>query len=135
MTVSPYLYFDGNCEEAVQFYAACTGGRVKAMLRFAGTPAEAHVPPEQRDKIMHARVAINGTWLMASDAASGFKPPQGFSVAIQLSDPAEAERVFHALAEGGRVSMPIQQTFWAARFGSLVDRYGVSWVVNCDSGA
>jgi PhnB protein len=134
MKVSPYLNFDGNCEEAMRFYAACTGGEVIAMMKFAGTPAEAHVPPEMKDKVLHACISMNGTELMASDAACGNKTPQGFSVALHVNDPAEAERVFHALGEGGKVEMPIQQTFWAERFGSLVDRYGISWMVNCDGG-
>lgn len=134
--ISAYLNFNGNCEEAMNFYARCTGGQIEAMLRFAGTPAEAHVEPELRDKIMHARLLIDGTFLMASDTPHGrYQKPQGFSVAIQLNDVATAERVFHALAEGGKVEMPIQQTFWAARFGSLVDRYGISWMINCDTSA
>lgn len=135
MTFNTYLLFDGRCEEAMRFYAACTGGRIDAIMKYAGTPAEAHAPAGYGDKVLHAKISINGTSIMASDAGGNYKQPQGFSVAIDLSDPAEAERVFQALAEGGRVQMPMQQTFWAARFGSLVDKFGISWMVNCSPAA
>ena len=132
MRVNPYLLFNGNCREAFAFYAECLGGKIEAMLPHAGTPAEAHVPPEWRDKILHARMTIGEDVLMASDAPPGrFEPPKGFSVTIQLTDPSEAERIFRRLADGGTVQMPIQQTFWATRFGMLVDRFGTPWMVNC----
>ena len=134
MTVSAYLLFDGRCEEAVRFYERCLGAKIEALTPYAGTPAEAHVPPELRDKILHARLSIGGSDLMASDAPPNrFEKPQGFSVAVQTKDAAQAERVFQALAEGGRIEMPMQQTFWAARFGSVVDRFGIKWMINCDT--
>jgi PhnB protein len=133
VTVSAYLLFDGRGEEAVRFYERCLGAKAE-VARYAGTPAEAHVPPEWRDKVLHARLAVGGSDLMASDAPPDrYQKPQGFSVAVQTKDPAEAERVFQALSEGGRVEMPMQQTFWAARFGSLVDRFGVKWMINCEA--
>lgn len=132
MRVNPYLLFNGQCKEAFTFYAECLGGKIEAMLTHAGTPAEAHVPAEWRDKILHARMTVGEDVIMGSDAPPGrFEPPKGFSVTIQLTDPAEAERIFQKLAEGATVQMPIQQTFWAARFGMLVDRFGTPWMVNC----
>jgi PhnB protein len=131
LKLNPYLFFDGNCEEAFRFYAKILGGEIIAMLPHRGTPAEAHVPPEWQDKIMHASMTVPGGVLMASDAPPGqHNKPQGFSVALHLNDPAEAERIFHALAEGGQVQMPFGETFWALRFGMLVDRFGMPWMVN-----
>jgi PhnB protein len=136
MQMSPYLFFAGECEAAFKFYAQCLGGRIETMLTHEGTPAEAHVPPEWRKKIMHARLTVGDMTLMGSDAPPGRQErPSGFSVSLGIDDPAEAERVFHALAEDGTVRMPIQQTFWAARFGMLVDRFGTPWMVNCERGA
>ena len=131
MRVNPYLLFNGRCQEAFTFYAECLGGKIEAMLPHAGTPAEGHVPPEWREKIMHARLSLGEDVIMGSDAPPGHFEPKGFSVAIQLSDPAEADRIFQRLSAGGTVTMPIQQTFWAVRFGMLVDRFGTPWMVNC----
>jgi PhnB protein len=134
MQTHPYLFFQGDCKEAFEFYAKVLGGKLEAMMTHEGTPAAEHVPPEWRGKIMHARLVIGDTVLMASDA-----PPdrsdgamKGFSVNVTVEKPAEAERVFHALAEKGTVQMPIQETFWADRFGMLVDRFGTPWMVNCE---
>jgi len=131
MQLNPYLTFNGQCETAFKFYETCLGGKIEAMFRHTGTPAEQHVPPEWRDKIMHARLAVNGQVLMGSDAPPDhYKEPKGFSVSLQFKDVKEAERVFNALAENGKVGMPLQQTFWAARFGTLVDRFGIPWMIN-----
>jgi PhnB protein len=133
MKVNPYLFFNGNCEEAIKFYARVTGGTINAMMPHAGTPAEAHVPPEAKNKIMHANMTIGDTVLMASDAVMGhYEKPHGFSVSLQLKDVAEGERIFNALADGGKVNMPYQKTFWSAGFGMLVDRYDIPWMINCD---
>jgi PhnB protein len=133
MQLQPYLYFNGDCETAFRFYEQCLGGKIEAMLTHAGSPAEQHVPAEWRSKILHARLVTDGAVLMASDAPPGhYKPPQGFSVSIQISDPARAEKIFGALAAGGSVTMPFEQTFWAARFGMLIDKFGTPWMVNCD---
>ena len=131
MQLNPYLTFNGQCETAFRFYEQCLGGKIEAMVRHTGTPAEQHVPPEWREKIMHARLAVNGELLMGSDAPPDhYKEPKGFSVSLQFKDIKEAERVFHALVENGKVGMPLQQTFWAARFGTLVDRFGIPWMIN-----
>lgn len=133
MQLNPYLYFNGTCEEAFKFYEKCLGGKIEAMMTHAGTPMESHTPPEWRNKILHARLSVDGTILMASDAPPGrFSPQQGFSVSLSMKDPAEGERVFNALAEGGKVGMPYQKTFWAAGFGMVTDRFGIPWMVNCE---
>lgn len=133
MQLNAYLNFNGQCETAFKYYERCFGGKIEAMIPHAGTPAEAHVPAEWRDKIMHARLAVNGAVLMGSDVFTDrYQAPKGFSVSLQIKDTAEAERLFSALAENGQVKMPLQQTFWAARFGMLVDQFGIPWMINCD---
>ncbi len=136
MTLNPYLNFNGNCEEALRFYETALGGNIDCLIPHAGTPAEAHVAPEWRDQIMHGRITGNGQAIMASDACGErYQQPQGFSVALNIKEPAEAERVFRALSENGQVRMPIQETFWAHRFGMVVDRFGTPWMVNCEKAA
>lgn len=135
MQANPYLTFDGRCEEAFKFYEKSLGAKIEAMVPHTGTPAAEQVPAEWRSKILHAKLTIGDTTLMASDAPPDrYQKPQGFSVALHVKDPAEAERVFKALAEKGSVLMELQQTFWAARFGMLVDRFGIPWMVNCEQG-
>jgi PhnB protein len=132
MQVNPYLLFPGQCEAAFRFYAKCLGGEIKAMLSHEGTPAADQVPAEWRKKILHACLDLGDGVLMGSDCPpSRQEKPQGFSVSLQVQQPAEAERVFHALAENGTVRMPIAETFWAVRFGMLVDQFGIPWMVNC----
>ena len=133
MNVEPYLYFNGQCEAAFKFYARVLGGKIVAMIPHAGTPAEQHVPSEWRNKIMHARLSVGDELLMGTDAPPDhYEKPKGFSVALLIKDPVDAERVFRALAENGTVRMPIQETFWAVRFGMLVDQFGIPWMVNCE---
>lgn len=133
MQLNSYLFFNGQCEAAFKFYEKCLGGKIDAMLPHAGTPAEGQVPANWRDKIMHARLLVGDEVLMGSDAPpEHFQQPQGFSVALGVGDPAEAERIFNALADKGTVRMPIQQTFWAVRFGMLVDQFGIPWMINCE---
>jgi len=133
MQLNPYLLFNGQCEAAFRFYERCLGGKIVAMMPHAGTPAEGQVPPECRDKIIHARLVVGDQVLMGSDAPPDhFEKPQGFSVTLGIDNPVEAERLFNALAENGTVRMPIQQTFWAERFGMLVDRFGIPWMINCE---
>ncbi len=132
MELSTYLYFNGDCEAAFKFYEQCTGGTIETMLRHEGTPAAGHVPPDWQNKILHARMKIGDQWLMAGDAPPGrYSQPQGFSVSLALNDVKKGERIFNALAEGGKVCMPFQKTFWAAGFGMVTDRFGVPWMINC----
>jgi PhnB protein len=133
MKLNPYLSFNGQCEAAFKFYERALGGKIEAMLPHEGSPMEQHVPPEWRSKIMHARLSVGDVVLMGSDAPPDrYRPMQGFSVTLGIDDPAEAERVFHALSEKGTVHMPIQKTFWAVRFGMLVDQFGTPWMINCE---
>ena len=133
MQLNPYLLFNGNCEAAFKFYEQVLGGKIEGMLTHAGTPAEQQVPAEWRDKILHARMTVGDTVLMASDAPPGrYDQPKGFSVSITLADPAHAERIFNALAENGTVQMPFQPTFWSPGFGMCVDRFDIPWMVNCE---
>ncbi|HEX8665105.1 MAG TPA: VOC family protein [Beijerinckiaceae bacterium] len=133
MQLNPYLFFKGDCEEAFRFYERVLGGKIVAMMTHEGTPAAGHTPAEWRGKIIHARMTIGDKILMGSDAPPGHQQDMsGFSINVGVDDPAEAERIFHALAEGGTVRMPIQETFWAVRFGMLADRFGTPWMVNCE---
>ena len=136
MQLSPFLGFNGQCEAAFKFYERCLRGKIVTMLTYAGTPVADQVPPEWRNKILHASLMVGGEVLMGCDAPLGrYDEPKGFSVTLGLKDPAEAERIFNALAEKGTVSMPLQQTFWAARFGMLVDQFRIPWMINCEQGA
>ena len=133
MQLNPYLFFNGQCETAFKFYAELLGGKIIAMMTHAGTPAENQVPLEWREKIIHARMVIGDQLLMGSDAPPGhFQQPQGYSVSLLVDEPEDAERIFHTLAENGTVKMPLQKTFWAIRFGMLVDRFGIPWMINCE---
>lgn len=136
MQVNPYLLFNGNCEEAFKFYEQTLGGKIDTVTPHAGTPAEKHVPPEWQNKVLHAQMKVGDYVLMGSDAPPAhYKKPEGFSVSISLKDPAQGERIFRALEENGTVTMPFQKTFWAERFGMVVDRFGIPWIINCDQAA
>jgi PhnB protein len=136
MQLNPYLTFSGQCEAAFKFYEKVLGGKIEAMHPHAGSPMEDHVPPEWRSKIMHASLNVDGNVLMGSDAPPDrYEQMKGFTVTLGIKDPNEAERVFKALSENGTVQMPIQKTFWAARFGMLVDQFGTPWMINCEQAA
>jgi PhnB protein len=133
MNVNAYLNFPGTCEEAFNFYAQCLGGQIVAMIRASDTPMKDTTPADRQAKIMHARMIVDGTVLMGSDAPPDFfRPAQGFSVCLNVAGIDEAERVFHELSEGGQVQMAIQETFWANRFATFTDKYGTPWMVNCE---
>lgn len=134
MDLNAYLTFNGNCEEALRFYERALGAKIEMMMKGGDAPAGEQMPPQMRDKIMHARFAVAGKVVMASDAPPDrYNKPQGFSISISVDKPAEAEKIFAALAEKGAVQMPIQKTFWAERFGSVTDRFGTPWMVNCET--
>ena len=133
MSVTPYLFFDGRCEEAIEFYKKALGAEVGMMMRFSETP-EPHppgmCPPGSENKIMHASLRINGASIMASDGRAQGKPKfEGFALSISPKDEADAERVFKALADGGQVQMPLGKTFFAKSFGMVADRFGVGWMI------
>ena len=132
MQLSPTLSFDGNCREAFTLYEKVLKGRTQVMMTWGQSPMADQVQADWRDKIMHTSLIVGDTSLLGSDAPPGsYQQPKGFSVAIHVEDPAEAERVFKELSENGTIQMPLQQTFWATRFGMLVDRFGIPWLVNC----
>ena len=133
MQVNPYLFFDGNCTAAFKFYESRLGAKITAMHTYGSSPMAAQMPPEFADRIMHGSLTLGDQTLMASDSSpQGHEVPKGFYVSLIIKDPAEADRVFGALSEGATIRMPIQETFWAKRFGMLVDRFGIPWMVNCD---
>ena len=132
MQVNPYLFYNGNCEEALKYYQKVLNAEIEAILPYESGPADMPTPPEYKKKVMHAKITIDGEVLMASDAPPGhFKPAQGFSVALAVENPADAERRFNALAEGGTVRMPFAKTFFSNGFGMCVDKFGIPWMVNC----
>lgn len=132
MQLNPYVHFDGRCEEAFKFYQQTLGGKIEMLLKYEGMPSAEHVPADWRSKIGHAHLTVGDQVFMGCDAPpSCYQKPQGFSASIQVKDPNEAERIFRELSQDGSIRMPIQETFWAARFGMLTDRYGIPWMVNC----
>jgi PhnB protein len=133
MEIQPYLFFDGRCEEAIAFYRRAVGAEVQLLLRMKeapGGPDPAVVPPGSEDKVMHAALRIGGTTVLASDGRCQGRPSfQGFALTLLVADAAEAARCFAALSDGGQVQMPLAETFFSPCFGTLVDRFGVSWQV------
>lgn len=133
MTLNPHLSFNGNCEEAFQFYERCLGAKIQGLFTYGSSPMAEQTPPEWRAKLMHATLAVGNNILYGADVRPDqYHPPSGFHLAVNVSDPKEAERVFQSLSEGGTVRMPLQKTFWSAAFGMVVDRFGVSWEINCE---
>lgn len=132
MQLNPYLTFNGQCEDAFKFYEQCLGGKIVMMMTHGESPMADQTAEAWRDKILHAQLTIGDIVLMGSDAPSDYlEKPQGFYVNLQFEDIVEAERVFQALADSGTIRMPLQETFWAKRFGMFVDRFGIPWMVNC----
>jgi len=133
LQINPYLNFKGECEVAFKFYETCLGGKIETMMTFENMPAEYPVSADWKKKILHASLLVGSQELMGADAPPDrYVKPQGFSVTIGLSDTVEAERIYKALAEGGSIVMELQETFWASRFGMLVDRFGIPWMINCE---
>ena len=132
MKLNAHVSFNGTCATAFRFYETVLGGRIAVMMTYGESPMSDKMPREMQSAVMHTTLEVGDSVLMGADSPPDYyKPPQGYSIAINLSDIAEAERVFKALAEGGTVQMPLQETFWAARFGMLVDQFGIAWMVNC----
>ena len=131
--VQPYLFFDGRCEEAIEFYKVTLGAKVEGLMRFKDSPDP--VPPgmcgpNSDDKVMHSAFRIGDTLIMASDGMAGGKPEfKGFSLSVNAKDAAEADRMFAALGKGGSVTMPLGKTFFSPRFGMVTDKFGVGWMV------
>ncbi len=134
MKMNPYLSFNSNCKEAFQLYEKVLGGKIGAMITFGEAPPEAQAKPDWHDKIMHARMTFGDNVLMASDAPpEHYEPMKGIAVSLNVDTPQEAERIWKAFAEGAQVTMPLQPTFWAQRFGMLTDRFGTPWMINCEA--
>lgn len=132
MQLTPYLHFDGQCEAAFQFYEKVLDGKITLLMRFEDSPLSEQVQPGWRKKILHATLNVGDQKLQGSDPPPGrYEKPQGFSVSVNIESAEEAERIFKALSENGSVNMPLQETFWARRFGMLVDQFGTRWMVNC----
>jgi PhnB protein len=130
MPVTPYLFFNGRCEEAIDFYKNTLGAKVEMMMRFKESPEKGHCTPGNEDKVMHACLRIGDTAVMASDGMAQGQPDfKGFSLALSAKDAAEADRLFGALAAGGQVHQPLVETFFSPRFGMLADKFGVGWMV------
>ena len=129
--LNAYLAFDGTCAEAMRFYERTLGGKLEALIRNGDTPVAAEMPPGTADRVMHARLVIDGQVLMAGDAMVGqpFDGMKGVSMTLTYPTAAEATRIFNALAEGGTITVPLERTFWAEIFGMLVDRFGTPWMV------
>ncbi len=133
MQLNPYLSFDGQCEAAFKFYEQCLGGRLGAIFRYAGTPLAEQVPADWQDKVMHGSLTVGDQVLMGGDVApGGYEAPKGFSLSLHMSNALEAERIFRELGTDGTIVVPLDETFWAARFGMLVDRFGIPWLINCE---
>jgi PhnB protein len=134
MRMNPYLSFKGDCEAAFTFYQQHLGARPGSLFRYGGSPMASDVPADWSDKVMHGSIILCGQEVNGGDVAPDrYETPKGFSLSLQMDDIVDAERVFDALAEGGTVVMPLQQTFWAARFGMTVDRFGIPWLINCET--
>jgi PhnB protein len=134
MQVQPYLFFNGRCEEAVEFYKKALGAEVMMLMRFKDSPEPPQpgmIPPGSENKIMHTSLRIADTTVMASDGrCEGGSSFQGFSLSLTVANEAEARRTFAALSEGGQVQMPLTKTFWSPCFGMLSDRFGVGWMIS-----
>lgn len=130
MAVQPYLFFEGRCEEALNFYKKAIGAEISMLMRYKESPDPESCPPGAAEKVMHASLQIGDGVVMASDGRCSGEPSfKGFSLSLSARNPAEAEKFFNALADGGRVEMPLTKTFFAESFGMLADRFGVMWMV------
>ena len=130
MKLTPYLMFNGDCEEALNFYSRTIGGEIKHLSRFEGSPAESMSADKQ--KVMHATFEGNGITLMASDGSQPVSNSANIHLCMDFKDTAAMDNVFNLLAEGGNITMPLQDTFWGARFGMLTDRFGINWMFNSE---
>ena len=133
MEVQPYVFFDGRCDEAIEFYKSALGAEVDMLMRFKDSPepsAPGMVPPGAENKVMHASFRVGESTVLAADCHCGGRPSfQGFSLSLTVPNDVEAERLFAALTDGGEVRMPLDKTFFASRFGMVADRFGVSWMI------
>ncbi len=132
MAVQPYLFFDGRCEEAIEFYKRALGAEVSLLMKYKDSPEQqpGMVKPGYENKVMHTTIRIGDSVIMAADDCTGNPTFQGFSLSLTVKNEAEAEKAFAALANGGQVRMPLTKTFFSPKFGMLADRFGVGWMVH-----
>jgi len=132
LQLDSYLFFNGTCADAMRFYERTLGGKIEMMMTHAQSPEAGKSPPGSADRILHARLVVDGHVLMASDSMVGhpYEGMKGFSLSLGYPTVAEAKKVFNALSDGGKVTMPLDKTFWAEAFGMLVDRFGTPWMVS-----
>jgi len=136
MKLSVHLTYNGQCEEAFLFYERCLGGKIATLLKYSDSPMAASVPPEWQQKTLHATLIVGQSTLAGTDLLpKDYSPPKGFFALLDVDGAVEAERVFRALSKNGTVQMPIQETFWASRYGVLVDQFGIVWEINCGRSA
>lgn len=131
MQLTPYIMFNGNCEEALNFYSATIGGEIKHLSRYEGSPAESM--SADKNKVMHATFEGNGVVLMAADGGQTVTNSGNIHLCIDFKDATAMDNVFNALSDGGKITMPLEDTFWGARFGMLTDKFGINWMFNCES--
>jgi len=133
MQINPYLSFKGDCEAAFKFYEQCLCAQLGGIFRHGGTALAGQVPADWTEKIMHGNLTVGDLQLMGGDVTPDrYEEPKGFSLSIQIKSTADAERIFHELARDGKVVMPLEKTFWAERFGMVVDPFGIPWLINCE---
>ncbi|MFZ3307892.1 MAG: VOC family protein [Xanthobacteraceae bacterium] len=130
MKVQPYLSFAGRCDEAIEFYKKAIGAKVEMLMRFKEAPDQSMVSPGNADKVMHAALRAGDTMLLMSDGrCTGDANFHGIALALSVATEVDADRIFGALSEGGKVNMPLTKTFFSPRFGMLADKFGVGWMV------
>ncbi|MCE4070887.1 MULTISPECIES: VOC family protein [Pseudomonas] len=138
MLMNAYLVFDGNCEEAFRYYAEVLRAELPALMRFSDAPGCEDMPEALKNRVIHVRLEVDGHVLMGSDASpqcGQYEGGKGVSITLNVDSKAEARRLFDALGKGGKVTMPLDQTFWAELFGAVEDRFGVPWMINCEKEA
>jgi PhnB protein len=134
MKVNPYVMFNGQCKEAFQFYERVLRGKILFMMTYGESPAKDQMPPATHNLVIHATLSLDDQLIMASDTPPDrYEKPQGLYISLHFTDVGEGEKVFKALSEDGNVQMPFEKTFWADRFGMCVDRFGIPWMVNCET--
>lgn len=132
MKTNPYLNFKGQCEEAFNFYVGAFGAKILVMSKFKDTPMAGQVSAEMQNKVIHGRIMVGDTVIMASDTMDRYETPKGFSMTLGVDTPEDAERCFANLSKGGEINMPMTETFFAHRFGGLRDKFGIPWMVICE---
>jgi PhnB protein len=131
MRFNAHLSFNGQCEEAFQLYKQCLGGEITFMLTYGNSPTASSFPGLE-NKIAHATLKVGDQVLTGADVSpASYEKPQGFAIQLNIDDPNEAEQIFNTLSEGGTIQLPLQQTFWAERYGMATDRFGIPWEINC----